>query len=273
MTLPTFLVIGAMKSGTSALWHYLREHPQVFMPTPKEVQFFSRNWDKGWPWYEQRFDAAGAALSVGEASPSYAEFAHFPEVPERIASRLPDVRLIYLVRNPVDRVASQYLHNLARGDEHRPMREAVLSHPSYLSIGSYASVVEGYLAHFPRSQLLVLESERLRDDRRDALRHVFEFLGVDPRVNHPELQREFYRADQKPRALQRSAVLSQASSRLERLTTSARARTSPGWLARRYLALGEMPDDLAAELAEIFRPEVARLRPYMDATFSGWGLA
>ena len=88
MTQPTFLVIGAMKAGTTALWRYLREHSEVFMPDPKEVHFFSRKWDEGWDWYEAKFADTDGALAVGEASPSYSEFCDFPEVPERIASRV-----------------------------------------------------------------------------------------------------------------------------------------------------------------------------------------
>ena len=273
MTLPNFLVIGAMKAGTSALWRYLSEHPQVFMPKPKEVQFFSRNWDEGWDWYEQKFAPAGDAVAVGEASPSYAEFFHFPDVPKRIASRLPQVRLIYLVRHPIERVASQYLHNLSHGFEQRPIGEAVFANPSYIAIGRYATVIEGFLEHFPRDQLLVLQSEQLRDDRRPTLRRVFEFLGVDDDVEYRHMQREFYRADQKPPARKRMAVIGRAESRAERLLYTGMARVSSGWLERKYLSLNEVPPELWKQLAEIFRPEVGRLRPHMDASFDGWGLA
>ena len=210
MTLPNFLVIGTMKGGTTALWRYLRDHSEVFMADPKEIQFFSRNWHEGWDWYEAKFVGAGRAAAVGEASPSYAEFGHFPEVPKRIASRLPDVRLIYLVRHPVERVASQYLHLLTQGLEEHSMEEAVHSRAGYLGMNEYATVIEGYLEHFPRRQLLVLQSEALRDDRQATVRRVLEFLGVDPEEQSRTTGREYYRADQKPLPLKRTAVLAQA---------------------------------------------------------------
>ena len=270
MTLPDFIVIGAMKAGTTALWRYLRAHSEVFMANPKEVQFFSRNWDEGWEWYEARFADGGAASAVGEASPSYADV-HFSEVPERIASRLPDIRLIYLVRNPVDRVASQYLHSLARGLEDKSIEDAVHSDGSYLGINEYATVIERYLEHFSRSQLLVLQSESLRDDREPTLSRILEFIGVDPRERHRDMTREHYRADQKPGDLKLAAVRARTTPLLRR-TTSLGARVSPRWLERRYLSLSTMPPGLRDEIAEAARPQIQRLRAYLDPSFDGWGI-
>ena len=91
--LPNFLVIGAMKAGTTSLYHYLRDHPQVFMPDTKEVNFFNplRNWRHGVSWYEEQFRAAPAeALAVGEASTSYTKYPWVKDVPERITSVLGD---------------------------------------------------------------------------------------------------------------------------------------------------------------------------------------
>src|SRR5437660_1291673 len=87
-TLPTFLVIGAMKAGTDALWKYLRGHPQVHMAPTKELDFFAEelNWRRGLGWYEGQFEGAGAAVAIGEASTSYSKHPTHPGVPERIAA-------------------------------------------------------------------------------------------------------------------------------------------------------------------------------------------
>jgi hypothetical protein len=243
------------------------------MPTPKEVQFFSRNWDEGWGWYEDHFAAADTALAVGEASPSYAEFVHFPDVPARIASRLPDVRLVYLVRHPVERIASQYIHNLARGFEEGPIEEAVVQRAGYIGMSQYATVIEGYLEHFPREQLLVLQSETMRDQTRETVRRVMDHIGVDADEPNQYIEREFYRADQKPRALKIAALRTRSDSKAQQMRVAIGGRLSPRWLDRRYLGLREMSPELAADLTEQLRPEVERLRAYLDPSFDGWGIA
>jgi len=105
--LPNLLVIGAAKCGTTALHRYLGLHPDIFMSKSKELGFFcsSENWDERLRWYESQF---GAARVRGESSPSYTNCPRNKGVPERMASLVPDARLIYLVRDPVDRVISQY---------------------------------------------------------------------------------------------------------------------------------------------------------------------
>ena len=95
MTLPNFLIIGAMKAGTTSLYQYLGSHPQVFMAQPKELHFFSYRAGEDTAWYAEHFAGAGAAIAVGEASASYTTYPDAEEVPGRIAA-IPDVRLIYL---------------------------------------------------------------------------------------------------------------------------------------------------------------------------------
>src|SRR5437016_1007207 len=109
--MPSFIVIGAQKAGTTSLDSYLRTHPQVAMSSVKETNFFveERAWGKGRRWYEGLFDAAGTATAVGEASPTYSMFPLFAGVPERMARLLPEARLIYLVRDPIERIRSAYI--------------------------------------------------------------------------------------------------------------------------------------------------------------------
>lgn len=275
MSRPTFLIIGAKKAGTTALWKYLSHHPQVYVPQVKELEYFSRNWDRSWAWYERRFrDAGSAAVAVGEASPSYASRLRFPEAPERIASRLPEVKLIYLVRHPVDRIASQYLHSLAVNEAFRPIEAELANNPAYVEDSQYASEVESYLEHFPRHQLLVIQSERLRDNRVRTLIDVYRFLGIDEAPPPVDRLPDFYRAEDKRPAEKRSAI-QKATTRSPRLraTRAARARLSPRWRDSQYARLKVLPPNVEQRLTEILRPEVARLRPYMDHSFDGWGIA
>ncbi|MEY2422424.1 MAG: hypothetical protein QOI95_2491 [Acidimicrobiaceae bacterium] len=260
MTRPTFLVIGAMKCGTTSLWRYLSAHPHVAMAEQKEVQFFSRNWDKGVGWYEDQFPSDPEAVAIGEASPSYAELHFFPEVPARIASIVPDARLVYLVRNPIERVRSHYLHNLDRGFEDQPLARAVWATPTYTGIGQYATHVDAYLAHFDRDQLLIVLSERLRDERETTIAEIAAFIGISPWAAdiadehgrtltlRRRLRRDWHRRG--PRAVGRSIVDH-----------------------TRWQRMAKMSPTLRDELAEFFRPEVLRLREHLAPDFDGWGIA
>jgi len=198
--LPTFLVIGAMKAGTTALAEYLRPHPQVFMAVPKELDFFTDpGWEQGLAWYEHHFDGATAAAARGEASPNYSKRHLQPEVAARIAATLPEVRLVYLIRHPIERIRSMYIHLVADGHEPRPLRTALVDDPDYVLTSSYAYQLEPYLERFDRSRILVLDADRLRHDRMAALAEVLRFIGVEPRIDPESVAGEHNRSvDRRP---------------------------------------------------------------------------
>ena len=197
--LPTFVVIGAMKTGTSSLASYLREHPQVFMTTPKEPGFFSMRWDFGLPWYEALFDGAGDAVARGEASTNYTKAPSLPHVPERMAGVVPEARLVYVVRNPVHRIRSHYVHNVAMKGERRKIGVAVRDNPDYLDFSRYGYQLGLFLEHYPRSSVLVVSSERMRQEREASLKDIFQFVGVDPDVRITNIGHEFNRGADKRR--------------------------------------------------------------------------
>jgi len=198
--LPDFLIIGAQKAGTTALYAYLRRHPNVTGPPWKEVSFFDRHYRRGEAWYRGNFPIKRHAL-VGEASPSYL---FHPLVPERVATLVPHARLIVLLRDPVDRALSHYHHEVALGREELPFEDALareeertrgevermLQDPAYFSEtwwnytyvarGRYAEQLERWLAFFPREQLLVLASDELSDEPEETYARVLEFLGAAP---------------------------------------------------------------------------------------------
>lgn len=209
--MPDFLVIGAQKAGTTALYAYLRWHPGITGPAWKEVSFFDRHYGRGAAWYRGNFPLTlwtirsrrktAVGPIVGEASPSYL---FHPRAPERVAELLPAVRLIVLLRNPVDRALSHYHHELALGRETLPFEEALeredartrgevermLADPGYFSQawwdftyrarGRYAEQLDRWLAVFGRERLLVLASEELADRPAETYARVLEFLGVPP---------------------------------------------------------------------------------------------
>lgn len=176
--LPNVVVIGAMKCGTTALHHYLDAHPDVSMASQKETNFFAQEWHRGLDWYATLFGADAPVR--GETSPGYTSPDH-PQVPARMCSVLPDVRLIYLVRNPIDRAVSQYQHHRRGGAERRSLEEALLDARSqYVDRGRYYQRVRPFLDRFHHHQLFIVVQERLRHDRRSQLRRILEYAGADP---------------------------------------------------------------------------------------------
>ncbi len=198
-SLPDFIIIGAMKSGTTSLFSCLVQHPQVLKCFRKEVHFFDNNFEKGTKWYRAHFPLAKKVCKgriTGEASPLYILN---PLVPERISRLLPDVKLIAILRNPVERAISHYFMEVRAGRERLPVMEAFQEeenrleqalrsraftdsayiHASYKKRGIYREQLARYLQSFPRGQLLVLKSEEFFKEPRNVLRRVFKFLAVD----------------------------------------------------------------------------------------------
>jgi hypothetical protein len=202
MTLPTFVVIGAMKAGTVSLSHYLDDHPDVFLGRGGrfgEPNFFvaENNWPRGRDWYESIFDGADTAAAIGECSPSYT-FAHvYRGVPERMAQLLPEARLVYVVRDPIARMQSMYMHQVSAGRERRRAEVALLD-DRYLGPSLYGLQLAAFLDHFDRSRVLVIASEVLRDRPREALSAVFDHVGVDPAAVDLDKRHQDHRSADKP---------------------------------------------------------------------------
>ena len=199
--LPDFLVLGAQKAGTTALYAYLRWHPGITGPSWKEVSFFDRHWWRGEGWYRGQFPLRSGGQIVGEASPSYL---FHPLAPERARTLVPDARLIALVRNPVDRAYSQYQHAVALGREPLSFEDALgaedertrgevdrlVADPrafsgawwdhTYVARGRYAEQLERWLRVFPREQLLVVGTEELGAAPGETYAASLGFLGAAP---------------------------------------------------------------------------------------------
>lgn len=188
--LPDFIIIGTMKGGTTSLHHYLRLHPDIFMSWQKELNFFieSRNWHKGLAWYEAQFDGSGRVR--GEASPNYSAEPDFPGVSDRMHSVVPNAKLIYTLRDPIERMLSHYVHNVSDGRETRPADAAFLEEGSnaYVSRSRYYEQLRYFLRFYDREQILLLTREDLWHRRRDTLRRIFRFVGVDESFWSPRYQ-------------------------------------------------------------------------------------
>lgn len=275
--MPTFMVVGAMKAGTTSLYRYLVSHPEVFMAREKEPDFYvaEKAWSRGLPWYQSLFDGADGATAIGEASTSYTKCTEFPGVPERIAAQLPDVKLIYLLRHPVERIRSMYLHNVIVGRERRPLEVAVLQDPMYLDASRYAMQLEAFDVCFPPEQILTVTSESLRSDAAGVLERVGSFLGLrDPTGFDLTPQHQNDTAARR--------VDTSTTRWVRRLPGYQRAlNLAPGRVVRlaRTAVTTELPADRAtmtattrATLEELLRDDVQRLRARVGASVDVWGL-
>jgi len=208
--LPTFLIIGAQRCGTTSLFKAVAEHPAVVPPTfHKGVHYFDINYPRGIDWYQGHFPTrftgrrATAGLDVrpatGESSPYYL---HHPAAPARIAAALPDVKLIALLRDPVERAFSAYKHEVARGFEDEPLERALdleparlageaerlLSEPgyrshahqhqAYVTRGRYADQLHRVIDVVGRDRLLILESEEFFTDPATVYARLLRFLDL-----------------------------------------------------------------------------------------------
>lgn len=186
--LPTYLIAGAMRSGTTSLNAYLREHPDVFVARLKEVHFFDQNFHRGIEWYQEHFTEAGDSIAVGEASPAYL---YDPDAAERIATTLPDVKILLLLRDPVTRAHSHYWHNRSVGRERMTFEDALAAEDSrmarndrdrwrysYADRGRYARQIENMLAHIPKERILVQTFDELTTDPVTLYRRTCRFIEV-----------------------------------------------------------------------------------------------
>jgi hypothetical protein len=190
--LPSFLIIGGQRCGTTSLYRYLSEHPDVHPGLVKEIQFFTLNYGKGVDWYRSQFPPESVGGHSFDASPYYL---FHPAAPERASGLLPDARLIALLRNPVDRAFSHYQHNVGNGLEDLGFEEALEAEESrlagdpgysgaahrrysYVARGMYEPQLARWLDRYDRSALKVLVSEEFFADPAGSFAGVLRFLRL-----------------------------------------------------------------------------------------------
>jgi len=192
MSLPNFLCVGTQKAGTTTIYNIIKQHPDIFLPTPKEIHFFDNeeNYNKGIHWYKEFFSNYQGEKAIGEITPAYM---YIDYVPERILRDLgKDIKLIFVLRNPADRAYSQYIMNRMKGYENEIFVDALRLedqrlqegfneklHMSYRDRGYYATQIKRYLRLFPRENMLFLFFEDdLINNKKPMIRKILKFLEV-----------------------------------------------------------------------------------------------
>jgi hypothetical protein len=297
VTLPGFLVIGAGRSGTTSLHHHLGAHPEVFVPTVKSPSHFYCR-DRPVPRdrtrraevrqhfvadpadYERLFDRAGDAKAVGEVSPVYLAAT---DVAPRIAARLPEVRLIALLRHPAERVHARFVGRRRDGLERRTDLARVVRDErrtpllrddaagTYLAAGFCGRFLATYFERFPRQRIRIHLFEDLRRDPRAVLRDLYEFLGVDPSFA-PDLARRHNASG--------GTIGNPAARWLWTRSAPLRLRLRPhlpatlrGRVFARFTRRLEpvpLAPELRAELTELYRDDILRLGGLIGRDLGHW---
>jgi len=203
---PNLFIIGAMKSGTTSLHEYLNTHPQIGMSRKKEPGFFVEelNLSKGEDWYLSLFEQDDRYRYLGESSTHYTMLPAFQGVPQRIFRFNPEARLIYIMRNPLERTLSHYRHavrvrNYRKGrGEPRGLLKAVKEEPRYLAFSDYATQLEPYITVFGKDSLYALTFEALVQNAQREVDRIYRWLGLPP---HPLGEQSSQAHNQKPQDL------------------------------------------------------------------------
>ncbi len=166
--LPNFIIAGAAKSGSSTLYYYLQKHPEILMSKYKEPAYFTKYWNrKDLRWYENQFKHWNGEKAIGEATVEYMVDQH---APERIYKLVPHVKLIFIMRNPIDRAWSHYWHRVKMGEESRSFNEIIKNIENgnldeyIIRYGMYATSIKRFLEYFSKEQVKFIILENFKEN-------------------------------------------------------------------------------------------------------------
>jgi hypothetical protein len=282
MVVPNVFICGAPKAGTTALSHYLKQHPDIFLPEKKETQFFSdwETYQQGIEWLSDMYYAGHSGETViGEASP---QTMAAPGAPHRIARHSPDARLIFLLRDPVDRMFSHY-HYEVRNGRINPLRSFSdrIRIPScwrrnMIRQGLYYDHLRRFEDSFDRSQMLPILSSNLKTDTEKVLRRIFDFIDVDASVPINTLQRRnvtYYPTPESVFKVVWGSLFSVRSALGTRFFDATRSWVDPVrrlFFLRKDTEAPHLSSDDRSYLATVFAPWNDRLAAYLDRDLSHW---
>jgi hypothetical protein len=289
--LPNFIIIGAAKAGTTALYHYLREHPQTFLSPLKETNYFAYGLDdrgqflygvpgvhqfpiKTLPEYERLFADSGNAAAIGEASPIYLEC---PQAAGRIRAVLPGAKIICSLRHPVDRAYSDYQMYLR--SRNRPLdpathltTTAAWTQPDshWMEIGRYYEQLCRYYDAFPRSQIYTFLFDDFTRDALGVTRDIYRFLGVDPAFTPDMTTPHNLGGMPKSRVMERLFTNSSLKSVLEPLVPAAVANWARRLRTRNLTKAPKLPSALKKELTRHFKDDIVRTSQLIGRNLDHW---
>jgi len=267
MACPDFLIIGAMKCATSTLAAQLAAQPGIFMATPKEPNFFSDDaiYARGTDWYRGLFAAAPPGALLGEASTHYTKLPTYPLTIGRMASLLNAPKLIYMIRNPVARAVSHYIHDWSQAHMGDDMAAAFDTRPDLVDYGRYAMQIAPFIDAFGVDQIYLTSLEQIKADGAAELTRIGAFLGLaTPPVWQADLAAQNVSADRVRRFPLQGLLIDNPLARSLRRTLVPKALRSRIRSARTIGARPELSEAVRVRLEKEFtadRTQLAQLFP------------
>lgn len=276
-TFPNFIYAGAPKAGSSSIYELLRQHPDIYMSPVKEPFFFDFNYERGLDWYAEHFSGRAGEAAVGEATVWYMRW---PNVPERINAHFPDMKFVFVLRDPADRVWSNYWHDYSSGlfDIRTSFSDAIRDEDDprgMLMAGFYHDRLKHFESLFGKDNLLVLLTDDLRADPDRFFESIYLFLGVDADFRPTFGERKMVTAGPTRLPLLRSLHLASAGIRKTTGWAPAEAiwRSSRHWRSL-FLSRRNRPPSMSDEdrgyLRELYGADTRGLADWMGRDLSGW---
>ena len=260
-----------MKCGTTSLHHYLDMHPEIGMSSVKETDFFKteENFDKGFQWYSSLFSDGFQVL--GEASPNYTKKHLFPGVAQKIHTHLPDLKLIYMIRDPYKRFISHYVHRIIHGIPTSSLDDIFndIENNEITLTGKYMWQLDEYRQYYPDENLLVLKSEDMKNDRVSALRKVFDFLGVDPGFKSEGFNNEFHKTQNKKKEFKAIRKLRRIEP-LKRIVKKVMPVSFFNKIRGREIQRPELTKEQIKTLRDVYNDDIIRLQKFSGYDLSSW---
>ena len=257
-----FIVIGAMKCATSTLHEQLAAQPAIFMSDPKEPCFFSDDgvWRNGLGWYESLFDQAGPGELWGESSTHYTKLPTYPHTVERMAKHVPNAKLIYMMRHPLDRLVSQYIHQWTELEIACDLNQAVDQYPELTSYSQYAMQLQPFLESYGKENILPVFLGQMKQRPQQTLNKVCDFIGYTGTPQWQEADAEQNESAQRMRTSRLRDFLTYAPGisqvRQYLVPQAVRDRIKKNW---QMTERPELSAENVARLTEIFDSDLARL--------------
>ncbi|WP_193162929.1 sulfotransferase family protein [Microbulbifer hainanensis] len=247
-SLPDFFIVGAMKSATSSLHEQLAALPGIFMSQPKEPNFFSDDtiFSRGKDWYRDCFAGAAANDLIGESSTHYAKLPDYPNALPRLVESVSEAKIIYVMRHPIERLVSQYIHEWSQNLITDPIDVAIRTHTPLVDYSRYHYQISPYLQTFGASSVLPVFFERLKLSPDTELRRICRFIGL----TNQQCEQVQWRQDQAPSNV--------SSERIRKFPLyQILIEASPMQMIRRKLVPQSVRDAIKRRLTMAQRPEIS----------------
>jgi hypothetical protein len=260
---PTFIGLGGQKCASSWLHAIFADHPQAYVSTPKELDFFSSHFERGFQWYERHFTAATPDhLAIGEISPSYLPDS---DAPARAHAYNPQLRILVALRDPVERAYSNFLHDVRLGYYRSgtpSFEEALANNPMYVEQSRYARHLRRWMQYFPASQFLIVLQEEIHQKPSDLARQVYRFLAISTRHESTSVAR---------RANESYLPKSRSTEQLIRTLGRTVRKSGFGWLdraARRSGIIAAIHRKNRLDIRSLVQPMQDETRSMLNATLA-----